>query len=168
VEGLGRLFDLAAGVLNVDVQAGAATGNRVSLRNAQGVAIIVFAGFSGDVDALNVTLQEHDAASGGNSQNLAVIDHYYLKSEATLDGDEVWTRVDQTAAATLAAFGTPEEQKLLAIEVDATQLSDGFAYVSLNIPDQGAGLGTKVASVLYLLHDLVYQRAPELLDHTQV
>jgi hypothetical protein len=161
MEALGRLYDVSAGVVGVDVQAGAATGNRVSLRGAAGCSIVVLAGFTGDVDPLNVTLRQHTAASGGTSQNLAVIDHYYLKSEASLDGDETWTRVAQSASATLAAFGTPEEQKLLVIEVDGTELADGFGYVSLDVPDQGAGLGTKVLSVLYLLHGLVSQREPD-------
>lgn len=159
MEALGRLYDIAAGVVTVDTQAGAATGNRVHLNNAGGVSIVILAGFTGAVDPLNVTLREHTLAAAGTSQNLPIIDHYYLKSEATLDADETWTRVPQTAAATLAVFGTAAEQKLLVIEIDAAQLSDGFGWISLDVPDQGAAVGTKVTSVLYLLRDLAVQRS---------
>lgn len=160
MEALGRLYDLSTGIINVDVQAGPATGSRVHLDKAQGVTIVVLAGFTGDVDPLNLTLRMHTQAAGGTSSDAPFIDHYYIKTEATLDGDETWTRVNQTKAATLAAFGTPEEQKLVAIEVDGSQLSDQFDYISVDVPDQGAGLGTKVLSVLYILHDLVVQREP--------
>jgi hypothetical protein len=163
MRGLGRLFDVSAGVVGVDTQAGPATANRVSLRDAEGVTILVLAAFSGAVDALNVTLRQHTAASGGTSADLAIIDRYWIKTEATLDGDEAWTEVSQTAAATLAAFGTAAEQKLLAIEVDDNQLADGFSYVSLDVPDQGAAVGTKVTSVLYVLHGLGVHRKPHLL-----
>lgn len=160
MESLGRLIDVVPGVLNVDVQAGAATGNRVRLKNYDQCTILVFAGFTGAVDPLNVTLREHNASSAGTSQNLAIIDHYYLKTAAALTGAQTWARVNQAKAATLAAFGTAGEQKLLAIEVNADQLSDGFQWISLDIPDQGAAVGTKVTSVLYVMGDLIIQRAP--------
>ncbi|KKL23022.1 hypothetical protein LCGC14_2429620, partial [marine sediment metagenome] len=35
-----------------------------------------------------MTLQEHTALTGGTSTNLVVIDTYFQKEEATLDGDE--------------------------------------------------------------------------------
>lgn len=167
MEALGRHFDIAAGVITVDVQAGPATGSRVHLKNASGVSIVTLASFTGAVDPLNVTLREHNAAAAGVSQNLAIIDHYYLKTAAALDATRTWTRVPQAKAATLAVFGTAAEQKLMVIEVDAAQLSDGFEWVSLDIPDQGAAVGTKVASVLYLLRDLTVQRAPANLVNPQ-
>ncbi len=160
MEGLGRVLDVAAGVINVDVQAAAATGGRVRLARSSGLTIMVLAGFTGAVDPLNITLRQHNAAVAGTSQDLAIIDHYYLKTAAALTSAATWTRVTQTKAATLAAFGTAAEQKLLAVEVDGAQLADGFGWVSLDIPDQGAQLGTKVTSVLYLLRDLTVQRAP--------
>jgi uncharacterized protein YybS (DUF2232 family) len=163
VDGLGRAFDLAVGGLNVDVQAGALTGNRVALRDASALTVVLLAGFTGTVDALNVTLRQHSAASGGSSADLVAIDRYYLKSAVALAGTEPWVEVTQTLSASLTAFGTAAHQKLVAFEVAAEQLSDGFGFVSLNVPDQGAAVGTKVASVLYVLHGLVQERAPHRL-----
>lgn len=162
MEALGRLFDISTGISPVDLSAAANTGKRVSLRNASGVAIVVFkaAGTAGQDPVL--TLKEHNASSGGTSQNLAVIDSYYVKSETTLDGDETWTRKTQAAAATLSDPGgagtSAEEEQIVVIEVDATQLSDGFGYVSLDIADVGAN--AQVGGVLYILRDLTTQRTP--------
>lgn len=169
MEALGRAVDISLGVINTDVQAGPATGNRIHLRRFDQLSIVLLAGFTGAVDPLNVTLREHNAVAAGVSQNLAIIDHYYLKTKApALLGNETWAKVTQLPkAATLTAFGTAAEQKLMVIEVNGDQLSDGFEWVSLDIPDQGAAVGTKVASVLYVMADLNIQRAPANLSNPQ-
>lgn len=163
MEGLGRLFDLSAGVVPVDFATAASTGKRVSLKNAGGVTIVVYKEAGADENP-TYTLKEHNAASGGTSQNLAVIDHFYHKREATLDGDETWTRTAQAAAATVTGDGDVEE--ILVIEVDGTKLSDGFTHVSLDVSDSGATAG-QLGCVLYLLRDLNVQRAPANLANPQ-
>src|ERR1041384_1209331 len=99
-EGLGRLYDFSTGFAPVDMQTAANTGKRINLRMYGGIDILLFkgAGTAGDDPVL--TLKQHTASSGGSSANLASIDHYYVKSETTLDGDEQWTRVAQSVAAT--------------------------------------------------------------------
>jgi hypothetical protein len=159
-EGLGRLFDLSAGIVPVDSQTAAMTGKRVSLRNAAACTVVVFkaAGTANDDPVLD--LQQHTAASGGASADLDVIDHFYIKQEATLDGDETWTRVAQTAASEVTLNATSAEtQMIVAIEVMGTSLSDGYDYISLDIADTGSA-GAQLISVLYILHDLQVQRAP--------
>lgn len=158
MEALGRLFDISIGATPADAVAGAITGKRVRLNRASGVTIVVVAG-AGSTDILDVDLQEHSAATGGTSQDLDIIDHYYLKDETTLDGDETWTKVTQSAASEITNAGSASAEQILVIEVDATQLSDGFEYVSLNVPDLGTN-GSKYVTVLYLLRDLTVQRAP--------
>lgn len=160
-EALGRLFDISAGVVPVDLQS-AQTGKRVSLRNAGGCTIVVFkaAGTAGDDPT--VTLKQHTADTGGSSANLAIIDHYYLKTETTLDGDETWTKVTQSAAATIADPGgagtSAESQQIIVIEVNGTSLSDGYDYISLDVADTGSN--AQLGCVLYLLRDLNVQRTP--------
>lgn len=160
-EALGRLFDISAAVVPVDLQA-AQTGKRVALRNAGGCTIVVFkaAGTAGDDPTF--TLKQHTASSGGSTANLAIIDHYYLKAEATLDGDETWTRVAQAAAATIVDPGgagtSAEEQQIIAIEVDGRSLTDGYDYISLDVADTGTN--AQLGCVLYLLRDLAVQRTP--------
>ncbi|MBA4865916.1 hypothetical protein H1V43_32145 [Streptomyces sp. PSKA54] len=160
-EALGRLVDISTGFTPVDLATAGATGKRVSLRGAGGVLVLVsLAAAASGTESVTLTLQEHSASSGGTSQNLAVIDHYYRKAEATLDGDEQWTRVSQTAAATISVAGASfaTQEVLIAIEVNATSLSDGFAYVSVSASDPGTV--ARVAECVYVLRDLVAQRAP--------
>lgn len=157
-EGLGRLFDISIGAVPTDAVAGAITGKRVGLRHAGGVTIVVVA-TGASTDVTDVDLQQHTAASGGVSADLDIIDHYYVKSEATLDGDETWTRVEQAAASEITNAGAASEELLLVIEVDARSLGDGYDYVSLDIPDLGTN-GTRHCTVLYLLRDLAVQRTP--------
>lgn len=159
-EALGRLFDISAGIVPVDSQTAAMTGKRVSLKNAGGVTIVVFkaAGTANDDPVLD--LQQHTAASGGTTADLDIIDHYYIKQEATLDGDETWTRVTQSAASEVTLNSTSaESQMIVVIEVDARSLSDGYDYISLDIADTGSA-GAQLISCLYLLRDLAVQRTP--------
>ena len=159
-EVLGRLFDISAGIVPVDSQTAAMTGKRVSLRNAGGVTIVVFkaAGTANDDPVLD--LQQHTASSGGTTADLDIIDHYYIKQEATLDGDETWTRVTQSAASEVTLNSTSAEtQMIVVIEVDARSLSDGYDYISLDIADTGSA-GAQLISCLYILRDLAVQRTP--------
>ncbi|WP_432010181.1 hypothetical protein [Streptomyces cucumeris] len=162
MEALGRTVDISIGAAPVDWSSAAVTGKRVSLRNAGGVTILLVkaAGTAGDDPT--VTLKQHTASSGGTSANLSIIDHYYLKNATTLAGTETWTRVTQAAAATIADPGgagtSAESQQLIAIEVDARSLSDGYKYISLDVAD--VGTNAQLGAVIYLLRDLTAQRAP--------
>lgn len=158
MQGLGRLFDISIGSVPTDAVAGAITGKRVSLRNAGGVTIVVCT-TGASTDITDVDLQQHTASSGGTTADLDIITSYYYKTEATLDGDETWTRGTQSAASEITNVGAASEELLLVIEVDSTQLSDGYKYVSLDIPDLGTN-GTRHCCILYLLRDLNVQRAP--------
>jgi len=162
IEALGNLFDVSVGAAPVDLSSAAATGKRVSLKDATGVTILVLKGAGTAGDDPTVTLKQHTASSGGTTSNLAVIDHYYLKSATTLAGTETWSRVTQSAAATIADPGgagtSAESQQILAIEVRAEQLSDGYSYVSLDVGD--VGTNAQLGGVLYLLHGLEVKRKP--------
>lgn len=157
-DGLGRLFDISTAFVPTDAVAGAITGKRVSLRNAGGCTIVVQT-TGASTDITDVDLQQHTASSGGTTADLDVITYYYYKSETTLDGDETWTRATQTAASEITNVGAASEELLLVIEVDARQLSDGYDYISLDIPDLGTN-GTRHCSGLYILRDLAVQRTP--------
>lgn len=164
MEGLGRLFDVGLAWAPVDSQSGAITGKRIAMSGASGLTIVVTKGAGTAGDDPVFTLQEHTAYTGGTSQTLAAIGHYYLKQETTLDNDESWSKVDNTSGG--AAQGTvtgnatsAETQCLFVIEVDAASLSDGYTHVSLNLADTGSA-GAQLASAVYILHDLYRQRTP--------
>lgn len=164
VGGLGRLFDIGVGVVPVDLQT-AQTGKRVHLKNYGGVTAVFFkaAGTAGDDPTID--LQQHTAATGGTTADLDVATRYYLKREATLDGDEQWETFTQSAASEIADPGgggtSAEEQQLLVVEVSATQLSDGYEWFSVDVADTGTN--AQLGCVLYLLHTLRYEREPTLI-----
>lgn len=167
---LGRLFDISIGCVPSDADGGAVTGKRVSLRDAQGVTVLIVGAAGTANDDLQIDLQEHNAASGGTSQDLDIITDYFHKSEAILDGDETWAKVTQAAASEISDVGgagtSAELQQLAAFDVAAEQLSEGFDWLSVNIPDLGSA-GAKYVSVVYILWGLKQQRAPENLPAPQ-
>lgn len=155
---LGRLFNVSAGAVPTDAVAAAITGNRVHLKDARCCSFIVIAS-AGSTDILDLDLQEHNAATGGTSQDLDIITKYYYQDEATLDGDETWTEGSQTAASEITNVGSASAQQLVVVEVRAEQLSDGFEWVSLNVPDLGTN-GTKFVAILNVLTGLEVMRKP--------
>jgi hypothetical protein len=164
MQALGRLFDIGLGFTAVDINtANSATGKRVSLKNATGCSILVHkaAGTAGDDPTL--TLKQYTAASGGTTANLASIDQYYIKGETTLDNDESWTKVTQTAAATITDPGgtgvSAETEMLIVIPVSANSLSDGYAWIGLDYAVAGLA-NAQLAACFYILHDLAVQRTP--------
>lgn len=138
---LGRLFNSTP----------AADGVWISLGDAAGVTFVGYlAGGVGDT----YTLQQAKDASGTDAVNLASITEYHTN---TGDGSDSWTRRTQAAAATVTAAAAAT-QNAVAVEVEGTQLSDGYSYVKLT----STGAGTVNA----LTRDLAVRRAPENLPAT--
>lgn len=164
MKALGRLFDIGSAIVPVaDLAAGANTGHRINLKNAGGVAFVVFMNaVSAGTDTFVPDVQQHTAASSGTSADLDVVTEWYIKSETTLDGDETWTRVTQAAASEVSLTGATyaATQIILVIEVSANSLSAGYNWVSLDIPDPGTG-GTRLGGAIAILYDLAVQRRPD-------
>lgn len=164
MEGLGRHYDLVAGIAPVDLAAGATTGNRVHLKNCGGLAVVLYKEAGAASEPPILTFQEHNVVSAGTPQTLDV-DHYYVKSEATLDGDETWTLVEDVAAGAVTLTGLSDLQAIVVFEIEASSLSDGYEWVSVNIADiTTAG---QIGGVLYVLRDLAVQRSPVNLANPQ-
>lgn len=160
MDALGRLFDIGLGWAPVDLNtADGATGKRIAMNGASGITFVVALGGGGAEDA-TYDVQQHTASTAGTTADLDVVTYWYIKSEAALDNDEAWTRVTQTAASEVVVTGATYGalQKLVVIEVDAAQLSDGYTHVSLvsSVTTATAQLGV----CLYVLHDLAVQRKP--------
>lgn len=169
MRGLGNAFDFTVGINPVaDLAAGANTGKRVHLRNYETCAVVFFKNAaSAGTDTVTLTLQEHNANTGGTSQNLAAItDYYYKSTAAALAGTEAWTEATQAAAATLALSNTSvapaANQAIVLFEVEAPSLSAGFEWISVNIADPGSG-GTILGGVFYVMTGLKIMRNPSLL-----
>jgi len=167
MRGLGMKFYVGSAIMPVaDLAAGANTGHRIHMRNYGSLGVVFAKGAaSAGTDNVVLTLQEHSAATGGTSQNLAVITDFYIKSEAApMDGDEAWVETTQAALATVTLAGATyaAQQAIVCFEVEAASLSAGFEWLSVNIADPGAG-GTIPGTVLYVPTGLKIQRRPDLL-----
>lgn len=155
---LGRLFDISSALGIVDLNTAANTGNRIHMKNYAGVTFVFFADAGTDDGDVAMDLNEHTAASGGTSQDLDIITTYHKKEETTLDGDETWTAVTQTAASEITAVAdSAEKENIYVVEVGAEQLSDGYEWISMNVPDLGQA---KVGGVLAILWGLKAERTP--------
>lgn len=163
MKGLGYVFDIGSAFTPVDFNTSdAATGHRVHLRNYGSIALVLYKGAGTAGADPVVTVQEHNAATSGTSQTLVVVDEFYKKEEATLDGDEVWVRTTQTLAGTASMGDTSAEQEgIYVIQVAAESLSAGFEWISFNIAATVAN--AQLVSGLYILTDLKIQREPTLL-----
>ncbi len=166
MEGLGRLFDVGTCVPPVDINTSdAATGKLISMTGHTGIAIIAHT-LAGGADDLTFDIQQATAYTGGTAGDLDAtynalssgIDHYYIKAETTLDNDEAWVKVTQTAASEVVVSGATygAMQKLVVIQVGADQLADGFTHISVNVALTTST--SQLLTVLYLPYDLAVQR----------
>ena len=156
---LGRVFDIGIGAIPQSFNGSGITGKPMSLQNCEGVTCVIVKAANGTTDDLAFDLQEIDGA-GGTPRDLDIITTYYKKAETALDNDEAWVEVTQAAASEVTAIaGTAELEMIVAFDVRADQLSDGYTHIAVNVPDLG-NTDTEQGCVLYFPWGLKVQRAP--------
>lgn len=157
---LGYHFDVVPGITPVNLAAAANTGERLRLRDYGGVAIVFFKAAGGAGEAPTVDVREHNAASSGTSQDLDVVERYFKKEAATLTSAAAWVEVTQSAASEVTdADWDDANEVLVVIEVEATSLSDGFDWISADVPD--VGTTAQVGCLLYIPYELAWPSAPQ-------
>ena len=164
MQGLGRTFDIGFCSAVVDWNTAGATGKRTSFKNCRTITIVANVAIAGGgTDSEVYTLNQANAASGGTSSAFAVITKYWVKQGAssTMANTEAWTEVTQAAGSTITLSGATYGplQHILAFNVYADQLSDGYPYISFDVADPGSG-GSRLGSILYIHSDLEVQRKP--------
>jgi hypothetical protein len=169
IKPLGAAFDIVSGVIPLDLQT-ARSGDYISLKNAQGVAVVLFKGKGTAGDDPLLTFRQATTVAGGSVKDLdpthgAVgIKTFYQKQDATaLTGiSNVWTRVDQAAAATVQLDATSAESEgiyVFQIEADELDVDNGFDCLVMNVGDVGGN--AQLGGVLYLLYGLRFPDKPE-------
>lgn len=163
MEGLGRLFDLAPGIIPVDISAGAVTGKRVYVGDCTAVSLVIYKGVEAGTDDPVVTFQEHKVSTSGTpiTHN---IDHYYYKAHATAPETTAWVRVGGVATGAVTFTGLAALAGFIVVPINMTSLSDAYKYLSANTAD--AGSTAQLAGAFWILHDLNVQRAPANLAKT--
>ena len=156
--GLGASYDVFSQIIPVDLADGTNTGHRIHMENYGGIGFFGYLATGTAAQNPVFDLQEHDAATGGNSQDLDITVLYHQKEEAVLDGDEVWVAVTQAAASEVTDTDWDDANEVLVgFEVRAEQLTDTFEWVSVNVADPGTA---HLGCVFAIGYDLKIQRAP--------
>lgn len=110
-----------------------------SLKNYAHATIIITAG-STNADAGNITIEECDDFTPTNSNP---VDFFYY-AEETASGDTLGARTKAAKATGIAVSGN--DNIMYVIEIDASQLSEGFPNLALKWSDPGgATFGSAVA-----------------------
>lgn len=151
---LGSLFDIVPIIMPLDLQT-ARSGDYVSLKNHHGVLFVIVKGQGTDGDDPTFTLRQATAVAGTSAKDASVITEYWEKEEnaANLEATGTWTRVTQTAAATIAP-GDPSAQSAAMyafyVPADVLDVDGGFDCVTVNCADTGtnAQLGCVLAILL--------------------
>ena len=148
---------IVSGFVPVDMQAGANTGDWVSVENFNHVAIVFFkaAGTAGDDPTITVS-QATDAA--GTSSKALNFTRIYTK-QGTLSSVANFTLTTQSAATTYTDATSAEVQAIWVIEFDADDLdvSSGFTHVQASVADVGSN--AQVGACLYLATEPRYASA---------
>lgn len=142
-----ELANLKMAVVPVDLNTAANPGARIPLTGGQRVSWLILMGASTGA-VVNATLQQHDAASAGNSKALSVSNAYYHKVSTATKFTKV---VPGSAAAAFdvstifAALGGIAVFEVLAEDLDR---DNNYAYASLSLDDSTAAkVGAVVAFI---------------------
>ena len=170
MERLGFDYDISPMIVPVDFTTAEMNGLRVSLKDCESVDIVVMTtvGTAGQDVVLDV--QQADAATAGNTKDLDVITHMFYKTEAVLDGDELW--VEQTQAigsevAVTALYPIAEEEDIVVLHIEAADMdfANGFYWAFINIQDVGANV--QLGCAFAIRTGLLVQRKPSNLRNPQ-
>lgn len=138
----------------------AKTGARISMKNVDKVTVLVAVGAGTLTSNLKVSLQQHDAASAGNSKALTVNNTYYYKTNVQDVFTKVKNQVPETEFSDVEVAALATAAGILAIDVNAEDLDvDGkFFAISADLSAAGAA---RTATVLYIAGGLAYGPAFE-------
>lgn len=162
---LGAVLDIVPAILPLDLQT-ARDGDYVSLKNAQGVAVVVFKGAGTAGDDPVISFQQAQDVAGTGAKNLSVITTVH-KKQGTLTAVGTWTTVTQAAGASYSADGTSaEEEAVYVFQIEADQLDadGGFDCIRVRVADTGTN--AQLGCALYLLYGLRHQVAPANLPNS--
>lgn len=158
-------FDFIPDVLNGDANSDL-TGDRINLKNYERAYILLQkpAGTAGD--DLSIALQQHDAASSGNSKALTFDRWWYKKG--TMSAQGTWTAVEESTAVSDLDLGTPtdygfdDSAAVVLVEVRADSLdgAGGYTFVSVNYEGDDIGNALVVTSGWILMGNRYAQAIP--------
>lgn len=144
----------------VDLQTGANTGDWVSLRHYNRVAVCFVSGIGTNGDDPTLTILQATSAAGAGSKALTFTTIYRKQAATNLAAVPQWTKTTQAAANTYVQTDAAEQSVLWVVEFQAADLdvANGFYYVSATVADVGSN--AQPGYLFYLMGDPAYPNAP--------
>ena len=130
----------------IDINGAGATSDYFNVKGASHVSIICQLGVTGA--ATTITVEESDDASGSNTTAIAFTSY----AEETAGGD---TLTGPTATTSSGITGSTNDGVMYVIEIDASQLTDGFPYLVVKASDPSAAT---LYSAVAILSGVRYQQ----------
>lgn len=127
----------------------AVNGQRIAMKGGDRLAIAILLGTSA-ASTVEITLKQHNAASGGTTKNLSVANKYFHKvAPAT-----TFTQVEPSSAAAVytltSLFSTAAGVAVFEVLAEDLDVNNNFAWVSVDFTAAGVA---KNAAVLHVLHE---------------
>lgn len=139
-------YNVAQGLVPVDLNTAANTGLRISMKDAKRVIFIVTMGDS-TAGATDFSLKQHNAATAGTSKALSVANPYFHKAGAATTFTKV-TPGSATDNYVPTAFDNEPGVAVFEVLAEDLDVNGDFAWVSLDIADAGAAkIGAVIAIV---------------------
>ncbi len=136
---LAEQCQIVSAFLPADMNAGAGSGDWVSLKNFEKLTIVFFKGAGTATQDPTVALLQGKTNSGGTPIALTVIDKIYVKQNTVLTSEGTFTLRSQTLATNFVGDGTSaEEAGLYIFDIYAEDLADDYEYVQASVANVGA------------------------------
>lgn len=151
-------MQIVSAFVPADFNASAKTGDWVTLKDYQRVAVVLFGAAGSSGTDLTVTLNQATDVSGTGSKalNFTRIDS---KEGAALTAISQFTKVTQAAGNTYTVVNNEQLQQIYVIDIGKEQLdvANNFDCVQMTV---NAGNAAKVIAGLYILYDPKYGADP--------
>lgn len=156
---LGNIIDIIPAIVPADLQT-ARDGDWVSLKNAQGCAVVVYKGAGTAGDDPSITIEQASDVAGTGAKVLNAISEFYKKI-GTLTSVGTWTKVTQTADELVTVDTVSAEAEgiwVFNIENDQLDVDNGFDCLRVRIADTGTN--AQLGCAFYILHGLRFAATP--------
>lgn len=158
------MIDFIPAIIPVDLQTAANAGDWISLKNCEGVVVIIYkaVGTAGDDPVINVE-QALDVA-GTTPIALNAITEIFTKQGTALTSVGTWTRTTQAADDNANGDATSAESQMLkvfSIAADQLDVDNGYDCMRVSIADVGGN--AQLGCALYMTYGLRYPSRMDLL-----
>jgi hypothetical protein len=121
-------------------------GSRISLKDSHKVAVVIAMAASASA-VLNVKLEQHDAASGGNTQALAITNHYFHKVGSATEFTKVEVAVAEDIYDLVATVGNNTALVVFEINESDLDVADNFSHISVSVQGDATA---RIVSAVYV------------------